>query len=188
MTADEAITYVRLQSQVAETINYLYLLDENQRLLGVLWLRELFNSPKDPLVHEVMRPDVVTVPDRMDQEAVAQIFARSDLIALPVVDAENRMKGIIRIDDMVDVVNEEVSEDIRSSAECKHSTPRIWTLGFGVCCESTPAGWRLSSSERCSRRQRWVGIRPTLPKLSWLRYSFRSSSAEETQGRKPPHW
>jgi magnesium transporter len=187
MTADEAITYVRLQSQVAETINYLYVLDENQRLLGVLWLRELFNSPKDTLVHEVMRPDVVTVPDRMDQEAVAQIFARSDLIALPVVDAENRMKGIIRIDDGGCRQRRSIGGYQKFGGMQALHAPYL-DVGFWSMLRKH-AGWlALSSSERCSRRQRWVGIRATLPKLSWLRYSFRSSSAEETQGRKPPHW
>jgi magnesium transporter len=78
MTVDEAITYVRLQSQGVETVYYLYVLDDEQRLLGVLSLRDLFNSPKNRLVREVMRPDVVSVGDHLDQEAVAQIFARSD--------------------------------------------------------------------------------------------------------------
>jgi magnesium transporter len=86
MTADEAITYVRLQVNDVETIYYVYVLDQDQRLLGVLSLRELFNAPKDRTVREVMRSDYIAVPDNMDQEAVADLFARSNLIALPVID------------------------------------------------------------------------------------------------------
>ena len=140
MTADEAITYVRLQSQVVETVYYLYVLDEDQRLLGVLSLRELFNSSREHPVREVMRADVLTVPDRMDQEAVAQIFARSDLIALPVVDAENRMKGIITIDDIVDVVNEEASEDIQKFGGMEALHAPYLDVGFGSMLRKR-AGW-----------------------------------------------
>jgi magnesium transporter len=140
MTADEAITYVRLQSQVVETVYYLYVLDEDQRLLGVLSLRELFNSSRDHPVREVMRADVLSVPDRMDQEAVAQIFARSDLIALPVVDADSRMKGIITIDDIVDVVNEEASEDIQKFGGMEALHAPYLEVGFGSMLRKR-AGW-----------------------------------------------
>jgi magnesium transporter len=113
MTADQAIAYVRLQANDVETIYYVYVLDQEQRLLGVLSLRELFNAPKDRAVCEVMRSDYIAVPENMDQEAVANLFAHSNLIALPVIDSGNRMKGIITVDDIVDVVNEEASEDIQ---------------------------------------------------------------------------
>jgi magnesium transporter len=113
MTADEAIAYVHLQSHEVETIYYVYVLGQDQRLLGVLSLRELFNAPRDRLVRDIMRSDYVAVPDTMDQETVAAVFARSDLIALPVIDASQHMKGIITVDDIVDVVTEEASEDIQ---------------------------------------------------------------------------
>jgi magnesium transporter len=140
MTADEAIGYVRLQSHVVETVYYLYVLDEDQRLLGVLSLRELFSCPKDRPVRQVMRQDVVSIPDRMDQEAVAQIFARSDLIALPVVDAEGRMKGIITIDDIVDVVNEEASEDIQKFGGMEALHAPYLEVGFARMLRKR-AGW-----------------------------------------------
>jgi magnesium transporter len=140
MTADEAITYVRLQSQVVETLYYLYILDEGQRLLGVLSLRELFSCPKDQIVRDVMRPEVLSVPDSMDQEAVAQLFARSDLIALPVVDTENRMKGIITIDDIVDVFNEEASEDIHKFGGMEALHAPYLDVGFGGMLRKR-AGW-----------------------------------------------
>jgi magnesium transporter len=140
LTADEAIAYVRLQSQSVETVYYLYVLDDEQRLLGVLSLRDLFNSPKDRLVREVMRPDVQGVRDHMDQEAVAQIFARSDLIALPVVDSDARMKGIITIDDIVDVVNEEASEDIQKFGGMEALHAPYLQVGFAGMLRKR-AGW-----------------------------------------------
>ena len=112
MTADEAIAYVRLQSQNVETVYYL-LCSITTATSRCAVVARLVWFPKDRLVREVMRPDVLSVRDQMDQEAVAQIFARSDLIALPVVDSDARMKGIITIDDIVDVVNEEASEDLQ---------------------------------------------------------------------------
>ena len=140
MTADEAIAYVRLQSQAVETVYYLYVLDEEQRLLGVLSLRDLFRSPKDRLVREVMRTDVLSVDDQLDQEAVAQMFARSDLIALPVVDAAARMKGIITVDDIVDVVNEEASEDLQKFGGMEALHAPYLEVGFASMLRKR-AGW-----------------------------------------------
>ena len=140
MTADEAITYVRLQSSLVETVYYLYVLDEDQRLLGVLSLRELFNCPKDVFVRDVMSSDPISVPDEMDQEAVAQLFARSDLIALPVVGADGRMKGIITIDDIVDVVNEEASEDIQKFGGMEALHAPYLEVGFAGMLRKR-AGW-----------------------------------------------
>lgn len=114
MTADEAIRYLQRQARAkVETIYYAYVLDKDQHLRGVVSFRELFASPPDRLVEEVMEHDVISVPETMDQEAVARVIAREDLVAVPVVDAEGRMKGIVTVDDIVDVVQEEATEDIQ---------------------------------------------------------------------------
>jgi magnesium transporter len=114
ITVDEAITYLRQQAQThLETIYYIYVLDDRKRLLGVLSLRELFASPADAVVRDIMQPDVLTVRDDLDQEAVSRVVAQHDLYAIPVVDGENRMKGIVTVDDIVDVVQEEATEDIQ---------------------------------------------------------------------------
>lgn len=114
MTADEAIRYLRRQARErAETIYYAYALDEEQRLLGVASFRDLFAAPPDRSVREVMRTDVVSVSEDMDQEAVSHLFADHDLSAIPVVDSGGRMKGIVTVDDIVDVVEEEATEDIQ---------------------------------------------------------------------------
>ncbi len=114
MTADEAIRYLRRQAHdQIETIYYAYVLDSEQCLLGVVSFRELFSARGDTKVQDVMETDLVSVPDDMDQEAVARLMARHDLGAVPVVDANNHMKGIVTVDDIVDVVQEEATEDIQ---------------------------------------------------------------------------
>ncbi|MBX3218934.1 MAG: magnesium transporter [Labilithrix sp.] len=115
MTVDEAIRYLRRQAQEhVETIYYAYVIDTvEQHLRGVVSFRDLFASPSDRRLSEVMREDVITVPEDMDQEAVAKLIARHDLNAIPVVDAEGRMKGIVTVDDIVDVVQQEATEDIQ---------------------------------------------------------------------------
>ncbi|MCC7293654.1 MAG: magnesium transporter [Phycisphaerales bacterium] len=114
MTVDEAIRYLRRQIQThLETIYYAYVLDAEQRLTGVVSIRELFAGRGDMPVADVMQRSLVSVLDTMDQEAVAKLFAQHDLMAIPVVDAEGRMKGIVTVDDIVDVVQEEATEDIQ---------------------------------------------------------------------------
>ncbi|MGK3997250.1 magnesium transporter [Sorangium sp. So ce1024] len=113
-TVDEAITYLKRQAQDhLETIYYGYVLDAEQRLLGVVSLRQLMTAPGHRRVSDVMKTDVVSVHEDVDQEAVARLFAEHDLVAIPVVDGEGRMKGIVTADDIVDVVEEEATEDIQ---------------------------------------------------------------------------
>lgn len=114
MTVDEAIGYLRMQArQNLETINYAYVLDSQQRLLGVMSLRELFIAPGDKKVFEVMNSDLITVSEDTDQETTSQLLARHGIIAIPVLDEEGRIKGIVTWDDIVDVVEEEATEDIQ---------------------------------------------------------------------------
>lgn len=114
MTVDEAIEYLRRQSREAiETLYYAYVLDSDQRLVGVVSFRDLFRASGDAPLAEVMQTEVVSVPAHMDQESVARSFARHDLHAIPVVDDGGRMRGIVTVDDIVDVVQEEATEDIQ---------------------------------------------------------------------------
>lgn len=116
MTVDEAIAYLRRQARRRlETIYYVYVLDAEQRLQGVVSFRQLFASPGDRPVHEVMETELVTVPEHMDQESVSLLLAENDLLAVPVTDAAGRMKGIVTVDDIVDVVQEEATEDIQKA-------------------------------------------------------------------------
>ncbi|MFM7299379.1 MAG: magnesium transporter, partial [Planctomycetota bacterium] len=113
-TVDEAILYLRRQAfDRLELIYYGYVLDREQRLLGVVSFRDLFRARGSASVRDVMKTDVITVPEEMDQETVGRVFAEHDLVALPVLDSAGRMKGIVTVDDIVDVVQEEATEDIQ---------------------------------------------------------------------------
>jgi len=113
MTVDEAIRYVRRQAtDKLEMIYYVYVLDAQQRLGGVVSFRELLLAPGERQVSEVMHKEVVSVGEEMDQESVARLIAQHDLLAVPVVDANGSMKGIVTVDDVVDIVQEEATEDI----------------------------------------------------------------------------
>lgn len=114
MTVDAAISYLRKQAVAGvklETIYYIYVLEHDLRLIGVVSFRDLFSLPGSQLVRDIMLTDFVAVPEAMDQEDVARLFAEYDVIALPVVDDAGRMKGIVTVDDIVDVVEEEATED-----------------------------------------------------------------------------
>ena len=113
MTVDEAISYLRKQAAQVETIYYAYVLDDEQRLKGVVSFRELFQKPGDTHIRDIMHTELVTVREEMDQESVARVYLEQDLLAIPVVDAEGRMKGIITYDDIADVVREEDTEDVQ---------------------------------------------------------------------------
>jgi magnesium transporter len=112
MLVAEAIRYVRQQAQVVDPIHYVYVLDSNQRLLGVLSLRRLFLSKAEKKISEVMDAELITVPDEMDQEQISNMFQQHRFVALPVIDDEKKMKGIVTLDDILDVSQEEATEDI----------------------------------------------------------------------------
>lgn len=113
MTVDEALAYVRRQASQAESIHYGYVLDPQQRLLGVLSFRELFASRPTQLVREVMHTGYFAASDQTDQEEVARLLTDHHLFAIPVLDESGCMKGVVTWDDVVDVVQEEASEDIQ---------------------------------------------------------------------------
>jgi magnesium transporter len=114
MTVDEGIAYLRRAARErVETIYYIYVLDAENRLLGVASFRELFAATPEKFVRDVMRTRVITVRDDLDQEQVANVIAENDLMAVPVVNAQGQLQGIVTIDDVVDVVREEATEDIQ---------------------------------------------------------------------------
>jgi magnesium transporter len=141
MSVDEAISYLRRAARErVETIYYIYVLDAEQRLLGVVSFRELFAAPPTRTVREVMRADVVTVREELDQEAVANVIAESHLMAVPVLDAEGRIKGIVTVDDIVDVVREEATEDIQKIGGTQALEAPYLHVGLGEMVKKR-AGW-----------------------------------------------
>ncbi|HYC31307.1 MAG TPA: magnesium transporter, partial [Gemmatimonadales bacterium] len=113
ITVEVAIRYLRRQAiRGIEVIDYAYVLDPEMRLLGVVSFRELFAAPSDTLVQDVMHTDIVIVTEETDQEELAHLLSEYGFLAIPVVDAAGRMKGVVTADDVVDVVREEATEDI----------------------------------------------------------------------------
>ncbi|HXV36386.1 MAG TPA: magnesium transporter [Myxococcota bacterium] len=112
MTAQEAIESLRSIGDDSEAILYLYVIDEQRTLLGVVPIRRLVSSPPDRMISELMIPDPVSVNADDDQEEVARKVARFDLLAVPVTDVDGRMLGLITVDDVIDVITEEATEDM----------------------------------------------------------------------------
>lgn len=112
LRADQAVVALRQLSREAETINYVYVTDEDEHLIGVLSLRGLVLSPPETRIRSVMVTDIMTVPVDADQEVAAQILTDNDLLALPVVDTQGRLQGIITADDVSDIIEQETTEDI----------------------------------------------------------------------------
>ena len=114
MSVDEAITYLRRQaSDRVGALNYAYAIDPEQKLHGIVSFRKLLSAKPEQKVSEIMQTDLVTVPEKMDQEDLSRLFATYRLVAFPVVDDQGHMKGIVTLDDIVDVVREEATEDIQ---------------------------------------------------------------------------
>lgn len=112
ITVEEALDRLRLQAPDKETIYYIYIVDDQRRLLGVVSLRELILAPRKAPLSELMEKAPVTVKVTDDREKVAQDIARYDLLAVPVVDNDGRLVGIITYDDVIDVVVSEATEDV----------------------------------------------------------------------------
>ena len=112
MTAQEAIDSIRSVGDDDESILYLYVVDDQRCLRGVVPIRRLVAAPPDRPVGEIMIPEPVCVRAEADQEEVAAAVRRYDLLAVPVVDVDNRMLGVITVDDVIDVITEEATEDM----------------------------------------------------------------------------
>ena len=112
MTVEEAITEIRRKAGQVEMIYYAYALDDAQHLLGVISFRELISADRSKKVRDVMHADYVFVPEDEDKEAVAQVLAKYRLLAVPVVDADKHMMGIVSSADLAGVAQQAASEDI----------------------------------------------------------------------------
>lgn len=116
LTVEDAIRKIRAQGESKETVHVVYITNENRVLEGTLDLSELIFAPPDATVGELMNTNVVSAVTTDDQESAAEKIARYDLLALPVVDSENRLVGIFTVDDAIDVVKEEATEDMEKMA------------------------------------------------------------------------
>ncbi|HEX9746636.1 MAG TPA: magnesium transporter [bacterium] len=112
MSVDEAIEKIRRIGLQKETIYYLYVTSAHRKLKGTVSLRDIISAQPDVKIADIMAPDPVVANTHMDQEEVAAIAVKYDFLAVPVVDNENRLVGIVTIDDLVQVMEEEASEDV----------------------------------------------------------------------------
>jgi magnesium transporter len=115
-TAKEAIALIQEEYQDVEMPFYLYVVDEYGKLVGVSSLRQLVVVPPETPLKEFMTTDVLSVQTHMDQEEVARLVARYDILAVPVVDENNRLVGIVTVDDVIDILRREATEDILKMA------------------------------------------------------------------------
>lgn len=142
LTVGEALNKIRQSDRDKETIYYAYVTDDNRKLVSVVSLRQLLFTIPDVLIRDIASDRVIKARTEMSQEEVAQLMKRYDLIALPVVDREDRLVGIITIDDVVDILEEEATQDIQKLAgvsggdEAALSAPQVtirkrlpWLLG-----------------------------------------------------------
>lgn len=142
MTAEMAIKRIRRTGVDKETIYTCYVNDDYNRLIGITTVKDLLLADEDDLVKDMMEENVISVHTLDDQEMVARIFSDYDFLALPVVDNEQRIVGIVTIDDAIDVIREEATEDIEKMAAVLPSDkPYMRTSVWGIYKKRVP--WLL---------------------------------------------
>ena len=130
MTVEEAVARIRKIGVDSETINICYVLDAQRMLIGTVALRYLLISPADAIIGDIMHENVVYLNTMMDQEEVARTFQKYDFTAMPVVDNESRLVGIITVDDVVDILQEEATEDMEMMAAVMPSDKPYMRMGI----------------------------------------------------------
>jgi magnesium transporter len=140
LTAGEAIIALQ-QSREVEMVFYLYVVDERRHLVGVVSLRRLLLVPPDTPLKRIMTTDLIAVRDDVDQEEVARQVAQYNLLAVPVVDGENKLVGVITVDDVIDVIKDEATEDV-----------------FRLAGVSIEDGVLTPPQESLRRRLPWLGV------------------------------
>ncbi|MGI5988205.1 MAG: magnesium transporter [Dysosmobacter sp.] len=116
MTVEDALKRIRRTGPDKETINICYVIDEQRHLIGVLSIRTLLLAEEDDVIGDIMERNFICVQTLDDQESTARALSKYDFLALPVVDTETRLVGIVTVDDAMDVLQEEVTEDIEKMA------------------------------------------------------------------------
>ena len=146
-TVAQAIEHVRKCCMELASITYAFVTDDSRHLTGVVSMKEVLGAEDETLIGEIMDDDVIYANTLEDQAEVAERFKKYDVVSMPVVDGENRLVGLITIDDVVDVIEDENTEDIykmAAMAPIEDSYPCS-----GLCCRSggcgrLPAAWRWS--------------------------------------------
>lgn len=121
MSVAQAIGHIKKTGLDKETINTCYVIDGNRKLEGIVSLRKLILHESEVLIKDMMNTKIISIDTGMDQEEIADLFKKYDLLAMPVVDKENRLVGIITIDDIVDIIEQENTEDMQKMAAMQPS-------------------------------------------------------------------
>jgi len=116
VTIAEAVTSLQKRSEEFEMVFYVYVVDKRDHLVGVVSLRKLLTTPPSTQLKRIMVQDVISAKTSADQEEVARLVAEYNLLAIPVVDSEDKLVGIVTVDDVIDVLQEEVAEDLLALA------------------------------------------------------------------------
>jgi magnesium transporter len=139
-TVDEAISYLRKEAAIIDHMYYAYVLEQDQHLLGVVSLRLLFASDSAKPISEIMKTDLAWVTAETEQKEVSKIVRENRLLAVPVLNEDRQMVGIVTVDDIVDVVEEEASRDIQKIGGSEAlDTPYLHTTIFEMVRKR--AGW-----------------------------------------------
>ncbi len=133
MTVNEAISHIKKTGIDKETINTCYVLGDNRELQGIISLRKLILSDGNVLIENLMKTEFIYVNTLDDQENIAQLFKKYDLLSIPVTDNEKKLVGIITIDDIVDIIDQENTEDLQKMAgmepnEEEYLKTSVWSL------------------------------------------------------------
>ena len=135
ITAGKAIEVLRENAPDAETIYYVYVINVKNQLVGVISLRELIVADPEEPIKAIMQENVISVPVHMDQEEVARVVSKYGLLAIPVVDGVGSLVGIVTVDDVIDVIHEEATEDIfllAGTSEVETELPLLDRLSVSV--------------------------------------------------------
>lgn len=132
-TGEQALQHIRKVGHEAEIVSYIYVTNKRGELVGIVSLKEIILASPDTLLADITTTDIISVPSEMEQEEVAEILSRYDLYAIPVTDKQNRLLGIITIDDALDVIQEEATEDFQKLGGSQPLTEpyfktSIWSL------------------------------------------------------------
>ncbi len=175
LTVEEALNRIRKTGIDRETINNCYVLDAARRLRGMVALRTLILSKADDLIRDIMEENVISVDTLMDQEEVARMISKYDFSSIPVVDSERRLVGIITVDDIIDIIEEEATEDIQKMAAIvpsddpydKMSPVDLWKKRIGwlllLMVSATFTGKIITSYE--SSLQAYIILTAFIPQL-----------------------
>ena len=163
---DELIEYIRGNYEEVENIHYVFVIDDENKLIGILDLTKLLLARPERMAEDIMDKDVISVRVDLDQEQVANIFRKYDIYTLPVVDAENHLLGRITVDDIIDVIDEEASEDAYKMVGLE-SEDRVFTSPFSSVRKRLP--WLTLNLFTALLVSSVVGIfEQTIARLSFL--------------------